>query len=61
MNMNWLCYFTGIFISPKGVLEDAKSVGLTLIVWIITGFLSMIGAVCYAELGKSLIELLILL
>lgn len=44
------CIFAGIFISPKGVLEDAHSVGLTITVWVSTGLLSMIGAVCYAEL-----------
>lgn len=35
-------------------MENASSVGVALIVWIITGVITAIGALCYAELGVTI-------
>lgn len=38
------------------MLEETGSVGLSLVVWCMCGLLAMIGALCYAELGTSILR-----
>ncbi|XP_018578925.1 b(0,+)-type amino acid transporter 1-like [Anoplophora glabripennis] len=42
---------SGIFISPTSVLKYSKSVGMCVLVWSLSGVISLLGALTYAELS----------
>lgn len=42
---------SGIFISPQAALAESGSLGACIIVWIVCGVISLLGALCFAELG----------
>ncbi|XP_045776167.1 b(0,+)-type amino acid transporter 1-like isoform X1 [Maniola jurtina] len=45
---------SGIFVSPASALEHSGSVALCLIVWTVSGIISLLGALSFAELGTVL-------
>jgi len=42
---------SGIFATPKWVLFYTGSVGACIVVWILCGLITLLGALCYLELG----------
>ena len=42
---------TGIFLVPREMINEVHSIGLILLAWLVGGFLSLCGALAYAELG----------
>jgi amino acid transporter len=47
---------SGIFVSPKGILREVQSVGVSLIIWLGAGLLCSLGGLTYAELGTMMPE-----
>jgi APA family basic amino acid/polyamine antiporter len=44
---------SGIFLTPGGVVRSAGSGGVALVVWIVGGVLSLLGALTFAEMGAA--------
>uniref|UniRef100_A0A663MYM6 Solute carrier family 7 member 13 n=1 Tax=Athene cunicularia TaxID=194338 RepID=A0A663MYM6_ATHCN len=45
----------GIFVSPMGVLKHSLlNIGVALTIWTASGLVSLMGSLCYAELGTAL-------
>jgi len=45
---------SGIFASPGVVLQDAGSVGLGLLAWVVASFMALCSALVCAELGAAI-------
>lgn len=47
---------TGIFVSPQDVLRQSGSEGAAIVIWALSGLLSLFGALSFAELGTSIAD-----
>ena len=47
---------TGIFISPVGIIQESGSVGSSLLIWVLCGFISTMCALSFVELGLVINE-----
>ena len=44
---------SGIFLTPGGVLRNSGTVGVSMVIWLGGGILSLLGALTYGEIGCS--------
>lgn len=42
---------SGIFVTPRSILQYAGSFGVSIVMWLIGALVSMAGGLCYIELG----------
>lgn len=47
---------SGIFMSPQFILNYVSSPGASLLIWTLSGLMSMLAALCYIELGTIITE-----
>ena len=45
---------SGIFLTPRAIAQAIPSPGIILLVWVISGILTLFGALAYAELGAMM-------
>ena len=45
---------SGIFVSPVSIIHHSGSIGLSLIIWVLSGILVLFVALSYTEIGTML-------
>lgn len=48
---------TGIFDTPSTIMHDTRSVGFTLIFWLLGSIAAIAGTLCFIEYAKSFLFL----